>query len=237
MSKPSQDVAFTVTPPDGEKLTIACTRCAMETKHIVMTSVHEQGSEPMGNENTFDWWADYQIIQCLGCETVSFRKDGSNSEDYDPEFYSINREELYPSRINNWRLHEGLYFLPSALQHIYQETVLALNNNQPVLSSIGIRAIIETISREERATGDNLKQKIDGLVGKGKLTTEGATILHKIRDLGNDAAHESKAPNANELKLAMKVVEHLLESVYILPAHAQGTFGESTPPPPPPLMA
>jgi hypothetical protein len=240
MSKRSQDVSFMLKPPDGEKLLVPCTKCTSETKHLVWTSIEERGSEPMGGGNTYDWSADYQIIQCLGCETVSFRKESSNSEDTEPDFETIYTEQLYPSRTNNWRLLDDLYCLPSTLQRIYQETVLALNNDQPVLSGIGIRAIIETVSREEGAKGRSLKHKIDGLVEKGKLTTEGAAILHKIRNLGNGAAHESKAPKANELKLAMKVVEHLIEAVYILPAHARGTFeprAAAPPPPPVPLMS
>jgi hypothetical protein len=225
MSKRLQEVTYTPSKTDGEKLIVACTRCASDTRHVVLTSIQETGSEPMHGDMSFEWGVDYQIVQCQGCETVSFRKASSNSEDYDPEFNSIYREDLYPSRTNNWQLLKDHHILPINLGRIYQETVLALNNDQPILSSIGIRAIIETVSKEENAAGDNLKKKIESLVTKGKLTQDGALILHKIRDLGNDAAHEAKIPTATELKLAMRVVEHLIQSVYILPFHAEGTFG------------
>ncbi len=110
------------------------------------------------------------------------------------------------------------------LSRIYQESILALNSDQPILSGIGIRAIIETVSNEEQAAGNDLAQKINGLVAKGVLTKDGADILHKIRALGNQAAHSVKVHSSTELKLAMDVVEHLLQAVYILPHHAKGTF-------------
>jgi hypothetical protein len=42
--------------------------------------------------------------------------------------------------------------------------------------------------------------------------------------MGNDAAHEIKSPPANTLSVALKIVEHLLASVYILPMEADGTL-------------
>lgn len=66
--------------------------------------------------------------------------------------------------------------------------------------------------------------KIDYLVKQGVLTTEGATILHKIRTLGNNAAHEVKPHDYVELGLALDVIDHLLQGVYILPYHANSNF-------------
>jgi hypothetical protein len=61
-------------------------------------------------------------------------------------------------------------------------------------------------------------------VGLGVLTQDGADILHKLRTLGNDAAHEVKPHSLQELGLAFDVVDHLLLGVYILPDHAKKTF-------------
>src|SRR5690606_9833071 len=45
---------------------------------------------------------------------------------------------------------------------------------------------------------------------------------HAIRFMGNDSAHEIKAPKENSLKIALEIVEHLLKSVFILPEQANG---------------
>ena len=51
----------------------------------------------------------------------------------------------------------------------------------------------------------------------GVLTKTDAAVLHEIRSMGNEAAHESKPHSDEQLSLAMEVVEHLLKSVYIIP--------------------
>lgn len=45
--------------------------------------------------------------------------------------------------------------------------------------------------------------------------------LHAIRFLGNDAVHEIKEPKASDLRIALEIVEHLLNTVYILDRKAK----------------
>ena len=87
-----------------------------------------------------------------------------------------------------------------------------------------MRALIETICKEKGTAGKYLNNKIDDLVKKGFLTPVGAKTLHKIRTLGNDAAHEVKPHSEKQLSLAMDVAEHLLDEVYILPKQIDDEF-------------
>lgn len=208
----------------GKKIKVACQHCGADKNHVVLRSVEESGSEEMGPSMDFYWHTSFQLIQCQGCDAVSFRSLSSNSEDVDPRGDTVESEELYPSRTKGRTLLEDFHVLPTDLERIYRETVAALNGSQPVLAGIGIRAIIETVTKEKNATGKDLFEKINGLVGAGVLTKDGADILHKLRVLGNKSAHEVKAHSATELNLAMDVVEHLLQAVYILPFHAKRTF-------------
>ena len=114
--------------------------------------------------------------------------------------------------------------LPANVRRIYEETIGAMNNDQSVLAGIGIRALIETVCNDRKANGKNLMKRIDDLVKLGVLTAEGAAVLHKLRTLGNSAAHEVKPHTQAQLGLALDVVEHLLNGVYVLPAHAKTTF-------------
>lgn len=208
----------------GKQIKVACTHCAGATNHEILKSVEEMGSYERGPDHDIHWGTTNQIIKCCGCDTISFRMLNSNSDDVGPDGEAIEYEELYPSRTEGRQCLNDVHLLPTDLERIYRETVSALNNKQPVLAGIGIRAIIETVSKEENAEGNNLFKKINDLVTKGVLTQEGADILHKLRVLGNDAAHEVKAHKPEELNLAMDVVEHLLQAVYILPYHASRTF-------------
>jgi hypothetical protein len=223
MAKPEKHLELIHDKAVGETTAVACTRCACNTTHKVLNSTHEEGAV----ERTFDeyqWVTKYYIIQCQGCQAISFMKIRWDSDSVDEDNDWIEDEELFPSRAKTWPLIDDIQLLPPDLARIYRETVMALNAQQPVLTGIGIRAIIETITNEKHATGGNLVSKIDDLVAKGVLTSDGAAILHKIRTLGNAAAHEVKAHGAPELKLAMNVIEHLFKAVYILPEQAKKTF-------------
>ena len=212
----------------NEELKLACIECAGKTSHKVVVSVDRSGEE--GDENfSVQWNSHYQIVQCNGCKTNTFRSVSSNSE----ECYQVSRDEwdyiehenLYPSRVEGRKtLEDEVFYLPSKVQRIYQETIRALNGNSPVLAGIGLRALIETVCKENDAEGRNLIEKIDDLVEKNILTPNGSQILHKIRTLGNKAAHEVKPHSEKQLGLAMDVAEHLLNDVYILPKKVETEF-------------
>jgi Domain of unknown function (DUF4145) len=213
----------------GAEVKVPCSECSGKTCHKILLSLDQSGEERDGYWELY-WDAHYQIIQCQGCKTVSFRKTTSNSEDYDQigenKWEHVIYEDLYPSRIEGRKgINDGIIYLPNNIQRIYKETLQTLNARSPILAGIGLRALVETVCKEEEAAGNNLVKKIDDLVAKNILTPAGAEILHKIRTLGNDAAHEVRPHNDRQLGLAMDVVEHLLAAVYILPKQVEAEFG------------
>ena len=208
-----------------------CGECNKSTKHKVLASIDLSGREETEETLIYGWDNEYQIIQCQGCETIMFRRSHMNSEDmehvagpagWDADYVTF--EDYYP---NPEKSRTGLsddHLLPEKLQRIYAETLSALNGNNSILSGIGLRAIIETVCKDQSASGKNLLAKIDNLVDQNVLTKEGADILHKLRVLGNDSTHEVKPHSSVQLGLAFDVLEHLLQGVYILPYHAKRKF-------------
>lgn len=210
-----------------QPIDVACGECKRQTKHSVLSSIDIVGTDKIDEHTLFEWYESYQVIRCGGCETVSFRQTRSNSEDLDlgPDGLVYNvQEDLYPSRTEGRKPIVDHKLLPRNVEGIYVESVKALNSLQPVLTGIGIRAIIETVCSDKSASGKNLGERIDNLVVQGVLTKEGASILHKLRVLGNKSAHEVKPHDEVQLGLAVDVIDHLLQGVYILPRHAKKTF-------------
>jgi hypothetical protein len=210
----------------GNVLKVLCLVCKHETTHHVMASVDitEDFSE---GPHQMDGWAAYQVIACQGCDTVSYRTSTAHSEDYDlgPDGIEYNeRTTLFPSRIEGRMPLQDAHIIPPSTKIIYGEIIKAMNNDQPVLTGIGIRALVETVCKDKKASGKNLAEQIDDLVSIGALPKDGAVILHKIRTLGNRAAHEVKPHTTEQLGLALTVCEHLLQGVYILPKHSSRTF-------------
>ena len=227
MGKVKCDTKFNGTK--DQDVEVPCSHCSTRTHHIVMQSVEISGREEFGSpDEWFAWDDNYQIIKCRGCNTISFRHTHSDSENYYPvgpdEWETGILEKLYPSRVEGIKGLENKYLLPNKVRLIYDETHKALSDNQCVLVGIGLRAIIETVCKDKQTDGSNLSDKIDDLVVRGMLTEDDAEILHKLRTLGNRAAHEVLPHSENQLSLAMDVVEHLLKGAYIFPAKARQTF-------------
>jgi uncharacterized protein DUF4145 len=201
---------------ETEKLKIQCLTCLQKTNHEILQEIAYEDSAP---EENITWWSKFQIVQCKGCETVSFRKASGSSEDYDFETgEALVKEELYPSRTAGKRLIEGYEQFPTKTFLMYREVVQALNNDAPILAAIGLRALIESICIEQGTTSSNLMDSIDELANMGLLSQHQAQFLHTHRFMGNIAAHEMKAPRPRELDAAFDIAETLLKTIYILPS-------------------
>ena len=207
---------------------VTCLKCTGRTSHAILAAVDVNGSDD-NPEYSIDWHNGHQIIQCLGCKTVSYRVVSSNSEDYFQDERGntgyFETEELYPPRIKGTKgLSDEALHLPQKVRQIYKETVTALSVDSPVLAAIGLRALVETVCKEKAATGKDLLSKIGSLADQRILTPANADILHKIRTMGNEAAHEVTPHNERQLSLALVIVEHLLRDVFILPKQVEAVF-------------
>lgn len=209
---------------DGEKTWCECPQCERSTKHTILSSVSHSG---FVEGPDIHFWDEYEIVQCDGCETICFRKESANSDDLD---YEQNRPIIsvrsYPEPTSEPHagaayITDEVYSMPSIVQSIYSETLGAIRTGLPILAGIGIRAIIEATCHDQKATGRTLEKKIDDLVTKSLLTQKGADILHGLRLIGNDAAHQIKPPTKDQVAAAMKVIDHLLIGAYVIPDEAK----------------
>ncbi len=219
----------------GRALKVQCTACNRNTRHLVLQSVDTSGSELLDQQHdiSIDWANHYQIIQCQGCETISFRQLDWFSEDWDGP-----TEKLYPKRSENSRSTKNYFNAPPSLRRIYRETIESFNNEVYTLCAAGLRSIVEGICEDQEITDgpitankkdgsskverkENLQGKISGLCEKGILTRENSEILHEHRFLGNEAVHKLSQPSSEELTLAIEIIEHTLDALYEIPEKAQ----------------
>lgn len=198
-----------------------CRDCKRQTNHCVLHCTREIYWD---EQHDFNGTKHFQIVQCLGCETVSFRQTYTDDHMVGPDSQDAEEVSVYPEPAGSRAQIDDNYALPETLKRIYIETLGALNSKFHILSTIGIRAILETVVKDRNATGSNLYQKINSLVALGDLTETEADILHKVRDVGNDAAHKVEPPNKKVLGLALTVVEQLMQKIYIIPSIAGDTF-------------
>jgi hypothetical protein len=208
-----------------------CSTCSRPTNQKVLKE-----EEIKNHEEETGWWDDtsYQIIQCMGCDTISFRKlyNDIAYQQYHEE--GTTTQELYPKRGAHSRPIKAYRNLPIDIKKVYQETIDAYNNNLTLLCSVGIRAMLEGICIDKTITdglftnsagktikSKNLDGKIYGLATKGHLTSANAEILHELRFLGNAAVHELSTPILDELNLALDIIELVIDNIYEVKHKAQ----------------
>lgn len=192
-----------------------CSECRGKRKHEMLFEKNTRGS----HDDYFHWVENYSIIECLGCENISFLKIYSDSEmqAYDnngnPEYSNV--ITIYPSYLEEAKELNNLYYLPQKIRSIYKETITALNNELFILAAGGLRAIIEAICNQLKIRKEDLSVRIDLLHKKGHLTVNESRRLHSIRFLGNDALHEIETPKKESILVLLDIVNHLLENLFI----------------------
>jgi hypothetical protein len=191
-----------------------CYRCGKHTNHTVLEK-KEIRSHPDDPEQ---WAEDHYFGECAGCDAITYAIEFSHQDDWNPNTGEIDSTwKTYPRASTARQAMNDDHHLPGKISSIYQEVIGAMNSQLPVLSAIGLRALIEAICRDRNIAGGNLQKLIDGLATSGVLSNAQATILHGHRFLGNVAAHEIVSPKPKELVAALEIAETLMRTIYVLP--------------------
>lgn len=205
-----------------KKIKSYCRECGKNINHDVLS----KHSELYRDEYCCD--IHYQIIQCRGCETKSFRKVFVDIEaafpTYNDEWEDPKEITIYPKAVEGHKEVDDIYELPGIVRKIYSEILLALKEDAKVLAGLGLRAAVEAVCNDLNIPGRSLEVRINRLANGGYISKNDAERLHGIRFMGNDAAHDIKTPKGGSLSVALQIVEHLVSSVYILEKKSNGNI-------------
>lgn len=199
-----------------------CRDCCKKTNHKILSDHTENHREE------YQCDISYKILQCLGCDTKSFRKVFYDIEaaypTYDDNWVVPDDVTIYPKAVEGHKEIDGLWELPDIVKIIYSEILIVLQEDSKVLAGLGIRAAVEAVCSDLKISGKNLEVRINKLASSGYISKNDAERLHGIRFMGNDAAHDIKTPKDETLSVALQIVEHLIVSVYILAKKASGNI-------------
>ena len=187
-----------------------CSQCGRRTHHRVLFVKSESSDDP-----EFFWSSTYRIVECCGCDNVSFLRETIDESDIDYDGNFISHYTTYPVREGTVRALES-WEIPFDIRKVYNEAITAYNNDCLLLSAAGFRATIEAICLDKAIKGKNLEARINALHKEGIITLNDRNRLHTIRFLGNDSIHEMKMPDKQGLNLVMKIVNSTLTNLYIL---------------------
>jgi len=196
---------------------IDCYKCGIATNHLILSDIHDS----ISNEDGVFWDWYFQTVKCLGCDTISFRIIEYFSEETDEIGRCIPQITLFPSRLKDRSPIDNYKILPPRTRKVYLEILKSIDNDAPLLATIGLRTLIESICIELNTKTKTLASRIDELVELGILSKIEANFIHEHRLKGNVAAHEIIALTDTELEAAIDIAETILKTIYILPQIAK----------------
>ncbi|WP_412724200.1 DUF4145 domain-containing protein [Alteromonas sp. D210916BOD_24] len=194
-----------------------CSSCGRSTKHQVITR-----KSVISPPNEYHSEAIYFMLECNGCESICFRREYHDYEDYfqvgEDEFEHSTEVAIFPNFIDGHVPIHSLWRVPTIVKDIYEESLKAIRESAYTLAGLGLRATIEAICNDKKIKGKNLQTRINAMQRSGMISKSDANRLHAIRFMGNDAAHEIKKSSHQSVLIALKIIEHMLLSVYLLEA-------------------
>jgi len=211
-----------------------CNNCRNHTNHLLLA----KHSRDYDDEETGWWeWAQFNLWVCAGCDNATLAVSYE-----DVSMYGYPETQLYPKRQYNEIKYKPFIKLPKELRRIYKEIVQSYNNELNLLCAVGIRALIEGICDNKGIKGKTLEAKINNL--NSILPNNIVENIHSFRFMGNTAVHDLTPPTEGSLRLAIEIIEDLLNFLYELDYKARrltlasqsqdDSDKEKTLPPPPP---
>jgi len=192
-------------PKDNER--IFCNGCMKKTRHLLLFHHMEEG----GDEE-FSWNHDHQVLQCQGCENITFRIDHTDSESYSEDglWHSYT---YYPPPVSR---RKPVWFdeLPSDIRLVMEEVYVALQAGSRYLATVGARTVLDLLITDKIGDVGTFKDKIAKLETDKHITHPEAELIEAVTEAGNASAHRGFRPDATSLNHVMDILEAVLDKFY-----------------------
>ena len=192
--------------------------------------VHGEYQETQ-SDGHYDWWADWRILQCRGCDYCFIEKSSSDSESYywieEKGEQEMNFEEtivLWPALNKRARpewFSDGSVDAPQTneLSESLLELYHAVDNELLTLSSMGVRICFDVASGilgigEELSFNDKLSELTD----KGLVSPDNQERMRVIVDAGGASAHGRWNAQPSDLEAMVDILEHFIYEAFVAPA-------------------
>jgi len=197
------------------KSRIYCNSCKNSTWHeIEVTYSVDREDDLFGCPQKYE----AEILRCCGCDQITFKLIRHPFEFQDKK--DEPEEELFPERGYKQRERRYFFRLPKDVHSLYTETLSAHDMGLGLLSTVGLRALIEAIvvdKVDKQYYKNNLESKIDALANTFQPDT--IKTLQEFRSMGNKAIHAKIAPDKLDIHRALYVVEGIMEYYYGIDEH------------------
>lgn len=209
---------------DTEKeLRSFCRKCGGERLHSVFAEKSRSWSDHEDTEFGDDTWS---IIECRGCEEVTFAHCHRYSGDTEPTDFGyepVLHRDLYPPaptrKAPEWAF-EVYMCLPTKefwVPKLHSDIYAAIGIGALSLAAMGTRTIVDFVVTSKAGDKGSFTDKLERLKDQGLITATLVDIVSAAFDAGSAAAHRGYSPTLKDVDLLLDVAEDLFEEIYLEP--------------------
>ncbi|MEZ7195377.1 DUF4145 domain-containing protein [Pseudodesulfovibrio karagichevae] len=202
-----------------------CENCGGDRNSIIRGKFKVTGSD-----DVISWQDTYSIVQCQGCEGVSFRHElwFSEWDDYDYDPVTGETIMIPGIKVTTWPppsshdAPEWLYSLSDdVLRSIFEEVYSSLNSGNLILAMIGTRTLLDwTMAHAVGDVSGGFEGKVKAMIKAGKLGADEKDTVLTLTDVGSASAHRGFKPKMETVETVLSAIEAMVYREYILPAAA-----------------
>ncbi len=189
---------------------IHCNQCGHKTKHLIVVTRKQHGSEPFDEHCDVSWTTIYDVFECCGCEEVTLRRRFYFSE-WNPGDVEI---IYYPPRIGR-RVPPWKDDLRNGIGPLLEEVYTALQADSRRLAMMGARALIDMVMLNEVGDVGTFARKLAAIEMGGFLSAKNREVLDAALDVGSAASHRGHCPDRKHVQYVIDIVENLLQATIL----------------------
>jgi hypothetical protein len=199
---------------DSKVEKLHCNRCGHTTKHETLHSREHRGSADVETVGEV-WWNDhYDLLECLGCESVTLRWTHVFSENSEEEVY------FFPPRVSR-HVPQWHWNLPPEISSLLREVYTALQADSRQLAVMGTRAIIERTMILKVGDQGKFSSNLSVFESAGFLSSKSRKFLETALEAGHAAIHRGQGASPEVVNTVMDIVENMLQVVFVLGSKAE----------------
>jgi hypothetical protein len=205
-----------------------CNLCNHVTRHRALFKETFKSDDQLDWGTVITWWDTYQLLQCMGCDTVQLKHEHSFSEECDETGKPRIQTVFYPSRISRSKPAwlgsiDGPFWMgDSEIEQLLEEIYVALHSNSLRLAALGIRALVEYIMIDKIGDNGSIGENITKFFDAGYVApNDQTTFRDNVIEAGHAAMHRGYTPNPDDLRTLLDIAENLIAAIYIHPERAK----------------
>jgi len=188
-----------------------CNECGGDKTHHVLG---RYSSRWENEEASISGGTHYEMLKCGGCEKVVLREEDWCSEDWpgperEPRFYPPATFRPAPKWLTNAEVKK------EKLCDLMSEVYIALQNDQPYLAAMGIRAALEYIMIDKVKDNGSFAKNLSKFKEADYVSVRQCVLIETALEVGHAAIHRAHKPTKEAVTAIVDLTEGLIQMIYL----------------------